>query len=568
MLQGPLDVRSTGCAGDGPRTSTRPEPRRVLERFTADVLRRVGFSIGPPDGALVRALVPFVIDPESLRPIPPLASPPTSGDAGLTYRNVTLAPEPVLAPVMAHLLLAGTAGVEKVFVDGHNVYGANLFEIHEGRRLLRRAVGFVREELARELDAFDVIAYESDGFLIAAHRRAAAPPLHERIRRIVARMHAPADGAFTSRDRSRLATFFRHAHGDVLATATVAYEPRDDLDRLIAARAIEARGTAAERAAQLVARDPDLAPIARLLVSRPAQDQEIALALLEHATYDPVLHTVALDMERACRVKPFRSPAALLRWAAGRPFRFFRLELVSLLKSINEHPLGGFLAGNEALRAVYVRLVDSLLDVAGRAGHGACALPTFRRWGDFYVGIEAGLAGDGEVCARIERAFDNARFVSLGSAARNAPVPGSTALVPVPPPDRPDGIVVPLVPVVTPNAELAPDLLAMPIEPPGPEKRRAIAARLADARSTPLDVAFLADWTLNACDVNRGIPRLVTLAGATDADVAELARFYQTGTNRKGKAVHRVRRDAASLEAVSATLRRLFAGGGDDAAAV
>ena len=148
-----------------------PPAHRILEHTTWSVLRRIGLDLTAEDSDLVRNLIPFVIDPEFLHTIPPLESLPSRDSVcvpfdGIRYQNLALDPVPVLSSVLAPLLVSQEIDVDVQFVDGQNVYGANRFERHEGRRLLRRAIGFLHDEMAADGAAFDIIAFESDGFLI------------------------------------------------------------------------------------------------------------------------------------------------------------------------------------------------------------------------------------------------------------------------------------------------------------------------------------------------------------------------------------------------------------------
>jgi hypothetical protein len=551
-------------ASPGSHALAAADPYRTLVDTASRVLRRIGLDIGPDDGGLVRDLIPFVIDPESLHTIPPLESVPAQylqSVAGIRYHNVPLPPVPVLAPSLAHFLVFGERHLEAEFIDGQNVYGANVFGHGEGRRLLRRAVSCLCDELAAERADFDIIAYECDGFLIASPRRPGGPPLAQAVQRIIAVMSSDAVDAGARAVRDRLATFYRQAHGDVLAPATVSHQSRDDLSVLLAQRDIGTHGTTAQRFERLQALYRRLFPLIEAIGRRPLREQDIVLTLMEHRMYDPVLQGLADDLgRRGCRVRAFREPAELLACAADRPMTFVRLELVSLLKSINEHPLGGFLAGNEALRGIYSLLVTTLCQVLRDAGvDPAHELPTFRRWGDFYVGLDRQIADACDVCTTIDEAFARAKYVAIQRDGQPGATPYSASMLPTPPPPAASEIVVPLIPVVTADAQVCEDLLSMPIEQPGPHKLRAIEKRLSNPAVPGLDVAFLADWTLNACDANRGIPRLVGLLQATDEDIAGLARHYESYVNRKGKTHYRVRREARALQGVLITLRQLIA---------
>ena len=347
-------------------------PSRTLAETAASVLRRIGLDLGPDDHGLVRDLIPFVIDRESLHTIPPLESVPSryrASAAHLHYRNVALPPVPVLAPALAHFLVFGQRDIEAAFVDGQNVYGANLFGHCEGRRLLRRAVGYLHDELAAQGAEFDIIAYESDGFLIASRRPTGAAPLEAQVRSVIAGMSGDGVDAAARAVRDRLATFYRQAPGDLLAPATVSHQLRDDLPILLAQRDLGAHGTTAQRFERLRTLYRWLAPLIDVVSRRPAREQDVVLTLIEHRMYDPVLQGLADDLGvRGCRVRAFGEPAELLACSRDWPMTFFRLEVVSLLKSINEHPLGGFLAGNEALRAIFSLLVTTVQQVRLDAG--------------------------------------------------------------------------------------------------------------------------------------------------------------------------------------------------------
>ncbi len=544
-----------------------PPADRILEHTTWRVLRRVGLDLTPEDSDLVRELIPFVIDPEFLYTIPPLESLPPRDRVGMPfdairYQNLPLDPVPVLTSALAPLLVSQEADIDAQFVDGQNVYGANRFERHEGRRLLRRAVGFLHDEMSADGAAFDIIAFESDGFLIARRRVPGAVPLEEVVRRIIARMTgAEVDAAEWPPIRDRLATFFVRAHGAVLAPAAVFQESKHDLDFLLTQREIQARGTLEERRGRLQGRADGLSSLLAQIARRPAREQEIVLALVEYRMYDPVLQGVTerLD-ERTYRVTAFRSPAELLARVRHRSIVCFHVEVVSLLKSINEHPLGGYLAGNEALRAIYALLATTIQRALRTSGvvH-RYDIYTVRRWGDFYVTLDRDVVEACDIRGAIEDAFAFARYVVIEKREPNVETPYAATLVTAAPSAAPSRIVMPLIPVVTRGATLSDDLLSMPIEQPGHHKRSAIDKRL-DSTTTPdLDVSFLADWTLNACDPNRGIPRLVDLMQASDDDVQELSLYYEPYVNRRGKTHSRIRREDRVIRAFRIRLKQLIA---------
>ena len=542
---------------------TAPEARLVLERVTASALRRIGFDIGADDGDLVRDLVPFVIDPESLHAIPPLDAVPAhyvpSFD-DLHYRNVALPPVPVLAPPFAHFLAHGARDSDTVVIDGRNVYGANLFGHAEGRRLLRRALGFMHDELAGQGHEFDMIAHGSDAFLIVRRTQAGAP-LQQQVQHIIARMTGDgltADDARAVRDR--LATFHRHATGDVLAPATVSLQPVDDLPALLAERDVGAAGTTEERFERVRSLYAPLAPLVAAALRRPPAERDIVLTLLEHRLFDRVLERLTDRLTAGgCPVRVFREPGELLDAARARSGTCLHLEVMSVLMAINEHPRGGYLAGNEVLRAIFVFLASTVQRLSNGAGaRSDHPTATCRRWADFYVCLDR--THDAHVaCATITRAFAQAKYVVIecGAGPTIASCTASlhaTAL----PPDA-SRIVVPLIPVVSADVVMSDDFLSMPIDPPGQAKRSALERRLNDPQLTDLDVAFLANWTLNAHDTSRGIPRLVGWLGATAADIVELSRHYEVDADRKGRPAYRLKTDAAARHGVASTLLALAA---------
>ena len=119
-------------------------------------------------------------------------------------------------------------------------------------------------------------------------------------------------------------------------------------------------------------------------------------------------------------------------------------------------------------------------------------------------------------------------------------------------------MVMPLMPTVARETRLTADMLSMSIEEPA-RKALVIERRLDPDTVTDVDVAFLADWTVNARDPKRGIPRLVSLFGATDDDIVELACHYESFVNRKGSVQHRLRRDAVATRGFRQKLNHLVA---------
>ena len=218
-----LDARDPRLrCGDQHTATITSRSERLLELKTATVLERLGLCLDSGDGPFVRALLPFVIDPESVQTIPPLASIPAAfvvhqpGQSGgaqrgqdfadaqaISCQHLALQPVPVLAPALAHLLIGSGDGLEVEFIDGNNVYGANVFERHEGRRLLRRAIGFVYDQLESDGRDVDIIVHEADGFLVVRPYRAGAEPLRDRLQQIIAAMNGaatdPASAAASSR---------------------------------------------------------------------------------------------------------------------------------------------------------------------------------------------------------------------------------------------------------------------------------------------------------------------------------------------------------------------------------
>lgn len=583
-------VMSAPNAGETLSTAVRVAPRRrlratreadhVLEHKTSTVLRRIGLNIQPEDRHLVRQLIPFVIDPESLHTIPPLSSVPTEYTvcpcrAGardsfnrapfddLRYQNLALQPVPVLASSLAHFLVFRARDIEVEFIDGHNVYGANSFERHEGRRLLRRAIGYVHDEMVKGGDAFDIIAYESDGFLISTRRTPGAAPLKDRLRHIIARMNGDeVDLGAQAATRDRLATFYKHALGDVLAPATVSHESKDDLLIRLARQDFDEHSTIEDRFARLQARYESLSSLIKTIAERTRQEQGIVLTLLEYRMYDPVLEPATHDLGGlAYRVCVFRDPGELLKRVRNRPATFYHLELVSLLKAVNEHPLGGVLAGNEVLRVVYVFLITTLQQLLQKMGvDPAYELHAWRRWGDFFFCLDKGMVGAWDVSGALEDAFARAKYVAIERNGCHDETRYSVALTETCPPPDGSRILMPLITAVSTDIQLSEDILSMPIEQPGPNKLRAISKRLNDTAVPDLDIAFLADWPLNACDPNRGIPRLVNLLHATHEDIGELAQNYESYVNRKGNTSYRIRREAPAIHGFKRKLRDIVAG--------
>ena len=134
--------------------------------------------------------------------------------------------------------------------------------------------------------------------------------------------------------------------------------------------------------------------------------------------YDAVLQTLTDEVSlRGHRVRAFKHPGELLRRLQDQPVAFYRLELVSLLKSINEHPHGGFLAGNEVLRAIYTVLVETLQNALHEASvDHAAEVCTFRRWSDFFFAVDEERLPGLQVCSLIEGAFSKFRYVAVDTA--------------------------------------------------------------------------------------------------------------------------------------------------------
>ena len=76
---------------------------------------------------------------------------------------------------------------------------------------------------------------------------------------------------------------------------------------------------------------------------------------------------------------------------------------------------------------------------------------------------------------------------------------------------------------------------------------RAIERRVAGGHVPDVDIVFIADWILNACDATRGVPRLVNLLNATDGDIECLARHYESYVSRKGRRRYRIRRESQAV---------------------
>ena len=183
--------------------------------------------------------------------------------------------------------------------------------------------------MVRAADAFDIIAYESDGFLISTRRTPGATPLKDRLRRIIARMNGDeVDLGARAAARDRLATFYKHAFGDVLAPATVSYESKDDLLILLARQDIDTHSTIEDRFARLQARYVSLSSLIKTIAERTRQERGILLTLLEYRMYDPVLEPTTHHVGRpGYRVSVFRDPGELLKRVRNRSVTFYHLEL-------------------------------------------------------------------------------------------------------------------------------------------------------------------------------------------------------------------------------------------------
>lgn len=552
--------------------------RRVSDRAFARVedvawaaLERIGIDLQPGDEDFAAALVPFVIDQESLHTIRPLQSVPVDFDVDVAsgfaasrldirYRNRPLRPVPVLAASLAPLLLDLPA-LEVEFVDGHNVYGANRFERHEGRRLLRRAIGYVHEQLAGDGDRFDIIASEGDGFLIVRPMEAGRAPLEHRLREIIAAMNGEVGDRRARRAiGDRLGTFYKHASGTVLAPALVAHEKRDESATRFGVSETTRPGTAGERLSRLQSRFPSLRPLLDAVRIRSLHEQQVLLGLIEFRMFDPILEPLADRLSRCGgAIRAFTQPGEMLAQMKNRSAIVYRVELLSLLKSLNEHPLGGFRAGNEALKTVYACLVSAIQRTLANASAGSdFELYTFRRWGEFYFAVDSTAAGAVDIAAKVANAFARARYLALDCCQSQHTTVYTATVSAACPPTANTRIIIPLIPAITADAPISDDVLAMPIEEPA-SMRQAIASRLHATDAPEVDAVFLADWTLNACDVKRGIPRLVETMGATWAEVAELSQYYRSSIDRKGRVRHHLRRDAQAIAGFTSTLRALCA---------
>jgi hypothetical protein len=100
-------------------------------------------------------------------------------------------------------------------------------------------------------------------------------------------------------------------------------------------------------------------------------------------------------------------------------------------------------------------------------------------------------------------------------------------------------------------------MLSMPIEEPA-RKMQAIEERLRGGAVPGVDIVFLADWTLNACDEKRGVPRLVNLLHATDADIRVLAGYYESYVSRRGRQQCRIRRERRAIRGFEGRLRDMI----------
>lgn len=491
-----------------------------------------------PEGAVGKriseTMTPYILDSGSIYPLEPLNEEiyphNHKNPLGLTYINDELTPQPVLSTIAGSLAIDGSK--EIWWIDGNNMYSAN--EVSEksnlvGDRMLRR----LAELFFSQLKDVELTRYQGDGFLISRESNYLTS-LKQDIEKIQEQIKS--DSAL----RNKLSAFFKTSDGIELNIGD--FNLKKELPSLIVERDKKViKKDLPKRINKLLEYHPEFKTLTEDLKSLTIEENSKIMEILEKSVFDHVVQPLAEKLsDKNFKILAYRDVHDMTEHFAGKEIDMLKIDIASMLKKINDSPGLGKDVGDEYLRVLFAKIVNSIR----KENPGLNEIGILRRWGDFFIPMKKGQAE--LIKKQLEKIFNeecwyltidgNNKKPTLNFISKDDKKKHKSILS-----------VMPIIEFKT-NIHLEPTQnikettqfearknndkiigismndLDENVRHLRPKKTK---ERILDPRCTQIDWNHLAETMINPLDKKRGLPRLINVYKATPEEIDELNQVYE-----------------------------------------
>lgn len=481
---------------------------------------------------IIETLTPYVLDPGSIYPLEELSDEilPTKyvNDEKLTYQNNKLAPQEVLSTIAGSMMIDN--GKEVWWVDGKNMYSAN--EVSEksnlvGDRMLRR----IAELFFSKIEGIELTRYQGDGFLISRDKNAGN--LEEEILNIKKQISTDSEL------RNKLSAFFR-IDGNMLLDIGD-FNLKKETPSLIVERDQKNSQEELEiRVNKLLEYHPEFKTLTEDFKTMSLEDRSKVMEILEKSVFDHVIQPVAEKLsEKNFMILAYRDVHDMTEHFAGQEIDMLKIDIASMLKKINDAPGLGTDIGDEYLKVLFTKVVDSIK----KDNPNLKEIGVLRRWGDFFIPMEKEQAK--LIKEKLEKMFnDECWYLTIDGDKKNPsvnfireddkkehksilsvmPIIGIQTNINLELTKNKDGEVnFDAIKNNDKKVNIVMNGLDEEVRRSRPKKTK---ERLKDPRWTQIDWNHLAETMINPLDLKRGRPRLLNIYGATREELTELISLY------------------------------------------
>lgn len=356
-----------------------------LVKTTYEILKNQ-LKINIPEGDIGKriseTMTPYVLDPGSIHPLGTLTDEiyPVNpkNPQNLAYQNNILDSQPVLSTIAGSMAMSQDD--ETWWIDGKNMYSAN--EVSEksnlvGDRMLRR----LAELFYSRLSDVRLMRYQGDGFLISRNSNYSTS-LKKEIKAIQEKIKS--DPSL----RNKLSAFFKTSDGIELGIGD--FNLKKEVPSLIVER--DKKTTLIDlnrRIDKLLKYHPEFRTLTEDLGCLTIAERSRVLEILEKSVFDHVIQPVAEKLtDKDFEVLSYRDAHDMTEHFSGKEIDILKIDIASMLKKINDTIGLGKDVGDEYLKAIFTKIIDSIK----KENHGLSKIGILRRWGDFFIPMEKGQA--------------------------------------------------------------------------------------------------------------------------------------------------------------------------------
>jgi len=486
-------------------------------------------------------LTPFVLDPGSIYPLEGLNSEiypkKFKNPSKLSYQNDKLAAQPALSTVAGSMMIDNNK--EVWWIDGKNMYGAN--EVSEksnlvGDRMLRR----LAELFFSKIKNIELTRYQGDGFLISSDKNIGN--LEEEIRKIQEQIKT--DPGL----RNKLSAFFK-VDGNILLDIGD-FNLKKETPSLIVER--DRRNNLVDlnkRIHKLLEYHPEFKTLTDDLDKLSIDEGSKIIEILEKSVFDHVIQPVAEKLsDKKFKVLAYRDVYDMTEHFAGQEIDMLKIDVASLLKKINDTPGLGTDIGDEYLRVLFTKVVESIKN----QNPDLKEIGILRRWGDFFIPMEKGKAK--QIKERLEKIFNeeywyltidgdkknpNLNFISEDDKKKHKaifpiiPIIGLQTNINLETTNGNNDRKIDFIAIQN-NSRTVGEKMNNIDENIRHRRPKEIKKRMGDNRWTQIDWNYLAETMINPFNKKRGLPRLTNVFDASPKEI-ELLKFsyYEIMTSEK-----------------------------------